>query len=113
MNLTLPDWLIAIIAIATGTVGVARLTRIIVHDSYPPAVWWRKVWERITNGGPWNLLFTCPWCLAPWLALVCILWWWVLIPLHPAWMFAWWAWWGMLAVGYAATMIYVRDEPSE
>jgi hypothetical protein len=104
---------VAILAILTGVTGVARLTRIVVYDDYPPAMWWRDTWGEITKHGPWEKLFTCWWCLAPWIALVAILWWMFLIPLHPAWMFAWWAWWGMLAAGYVATMIIVRDTPNE
>lgn len=109
MNLALDPHFIAVIAILTGVLGVARLTRIVVYDDYPPAMWWRDTWKRITKDGPWSKLFTCWWCLSPWVALVCIAWWVWLIPLHPAWMFAWWAWWGMLAAGYVATMIIVRD----
>lgn len=121
MILDLPHWLIAILAIATGILGVARLTRIIVFDDYPPAVWWRVKWTDWTENAPgagpyrkmWVKMFTCWWCLSPWIALVCILWWMFLVPLHPAWLYAWWAWWGMLAAGYVATMVIVRDTPPE
>ena len=95
-----------------AALGVGRLTRAIVHDDFPPSVWWRITWARITNDGPWNKLFTCWWCLSFWVALFCIGWFiagWYVVWL--AW--AWWIFWGGLALGYVATMIIVRDEPNE
>lgn len=117
MTLELPDLFIAIIAILTGLLGVARLTRIVVYDDFPPAVWFRTWVVHALDRGPyaraWSKIVTCWWCLSPWLALVCILWWTFLIPVHPFFMYAWWAWWGMLAGGYVATMVIVRDTPKE
>lgn len=117
MTLTNPDWFVSMLAILTGILGVARLTRIVVYDDFPPAIWLRMTVERLLDRGPyaraWSKIVTCWWCLAPWLALVCILWWMFLVPLHPAWLYAWWAWWGMLAGGYVATMVIVRDTPKE
>lgn len=107
----LPDEFMAVLAILTAIFGVARLTRVIVYDDFPPSVWWRMTWSRITNDGPWAKLFMCWWCLSSWIALVCILWYAFLTPLHPVWLYGWWVFWGMLALGYAATMVIVRDEP--
>ncbi len=103
---------LAVAATLTAILGVARLTRILVYDDFPPAAWWRATWEGITKGNSWNKLFNCWWCLSPWIALVCIGWWLVgtLVPWVAV---AWWVWWGMLAIGYVATMVIVRDEPSE
>jgi hypothetical protein len=101
-----------VLTIAVAIFGVGRLTRIIVHDDFPPAKWWREMWVRGTDGSGWQKLFICWWCLAPWLALVCILWW--LLGQHVEWVqWAWWIWWGMLALGYVATMVIVRDEPAD
>lgn len=98
----------AIVAI----LGVGRLTRAIVHDDFPPSVWWRITWSRITNDGPWSKLFLCWWCLSFWVALFCIGW--FIAGWYVAWIaWAWWIFWGGLALGYAATMVIVRDEPSE
>lgn len=98
----------AIVAI----LGVGRLTRAIVHDDFPPSVWWRITWSRITNDGPWSKLFLCWWCLSFWVALFCIGW--FIAGWYVVWIaWAWWIFWGGLALGYAATMVIVRDEPSE
>lgn len=118
MNLIVPDWFVSVLALLVGVLGVARLTRIVVYDEFPPSVWLRMtVTHALENRGPyaraWGKIVTCWWCLSPWLFLVCILWWMLLIPLHPFFMYAWWAWWGMLAGGYAATMLIVRDTPKE
>jgi hypothetical protein len=96
--------------VAVAALGVARLTRVIVYDDFPPAMWWRETWVRITNGNAWAKLFLCWWCLAFWVALACIGWWiGGLYALWAAW--AWWIFWGALALGYLAPMIIVRDEP--
>ena len=117
MNLVLPDMFIAVIALSVGLLGVARLTRVIVYDDFPPAAWVRIQWDKLVppRRGPWwrawNTLFHCWWCMGMWVALACILWWAFLIPLHPAWMYAWWVFWGALALSYVATMVIVRDTP--
>lgn len=114
----LPDMFVAILAVLTAVLGVARVTRIVVYDEFPPTVWLRlKVESMLIGRGPyvrgWGKIVTCWWCLAPWVMLVCILWWTFLIPVSPFFMYAWWAWWGMLAGGYVASMVIVRDTPKE
>lgn len=106
------DTPIFLAAAIVAVLGVGRLTRAIVHDDFPPSVWWRITWSRITNDGPWAKLFLCWWCLSFWVALFCIGWFiagWYVVWL--AW--AWWIFWGALALGYAATMVIVRDEPND
>jgi undecaprenyl pyrophosphate phosphatase UppP len=103
---------IVFLAIIVAIVGVARLTRVIVHDDFPPAVWWRIKWATWTKDGPWSKLFLCWWCLSFWVALVCIGWF-LLGDVHPIFAWSWWIFWGGLAVSYLATMLIVRDEPRE
>jgi hypothetical protein len=106
---TIPE---SVVVALVAILGVARLTRVIVYDDFPPAAWWRAKWTDITNDGPWAKLFTCWWCLSSWIALLCILW--FIAGLYVVWIaWAWWIVWGMLALGYAATMVIVRDEPKE
>ena len=117
MNLALSDTFLAVIAIIEGLLGTARLTRVIVYDDFPPSAWVRIQWDKIVDPkrgpwwGLWNKLFHCWWCMGMWVALACIVWWAFLIPLHPAWMYGWWVFWGALALSYAATMVIVRDTP--
>ncbi len=112
MTAVMQNPLLAVLAILVGIVGVARLTRVIVHDDFPPAVWWRIKWAEITHDGPWKMLFYCWWCLSFWIALVCIGWF-LLIDIHPAFMWSWWIFWGALALSYVSTMLIVRDEPNQ
>lgn len=101
-------WLAAAVV---GVFGAARLTRLIVHDTYPPAVavrqWWTKVtWNKKTNdAGRWALLVSCHWCASPYVfALVLISAW--ATSLH----WGWWVFWGWLAGSYAAAIVVERDE---
>lgn len=118
MNLVLGDGFIAVLAMIVGVLGIARLTRVLVYDTFPPAVWLRIQWDRLVppeKGGWWSLwnkLLHCWWCLSMWVSVACILWWWLLIPLHPAWLYGWWVFWGALAASYVATMVIVRDDPN-
>lgn len=112
MSAALDNIWIAVLAIIVGIVGVARLTRVIVHDDFPPAVWWRTKWSEWTHDGPWAKLFLCWWCLSFWIALVCIGWF-LLIDVSAFFLWTWWIFWGALALSYLATMLIVRDEPNE
>jgi hypothetical protein len=103
---------IAGLAIVVAVLGVGRLTRAIVHDDFPPSVWWRITWARITHDGPWAKLFQCWWCLSFWISLVCVGWF-LLWDVAPFFLWSWWIFWGALALAYASTMVLVRDEPSD
>lgn len=103
-------------AFILGTIAVARATRLVVHDAYPPAQAFRSWFIRVTRDGAWSPLVECPFCASPYIAAVTLAvaiwgdvwepdlgtvggWWWVL---------AVWA-----AVSYLAAMIELRDEPPE
>jgi len=92
-------------AVVVGILSVARLTRLVTQDSFPPAVWLRVKWDDITDGSGWNTLLHCHWCLAPWLTIPVGLWGW-LTDLH----WSWWAFNGWLAAAYVASMVVERDE---
>ncbi len=93
---------------AVAALGVARLTRALAYDEFPPAVWWRETWTRWTDGTGWQLLFTCFWCLSFWVAAACVGTW-VAAQFFEWAAWAWWIFWGALALGYVAPMIIVRD----
>lgn len=100
---------VAILAILVGIFGVGRLGRIMTYDDFPPAVWWRIQWAKITKDGPWTKLFTCYWCLTPWIAAVAIGWYWLgyYVPVIGL---LWWIFWGWLAIAYAAAILINHDE---
>ena len=96
-------WTVA--AVVVGVMSAARLTRLLIADSFPPAVWFRIKWDEVTEDTGWNKLFHCHWCLAPWFTLPILLWGW-LSDTH-------WSWWIFnlwMAGAYAASMIVERDE---
>lgn len=108
-----PWWFV--LAVATAILGVGRWTRLIVHDSFPPAEWLRQRWASFTAKHKiesWALLLFCFWCLAPWLMLICGLWFaatWV----HPFFAWSWWLFYGWGALAYVTSMVVARDEPKE
>jgi hypothetical protein len=104
MSIVLANPLIGLLAIIVGIFGVGRLTRAIVHDDFPPSVWLRIQWDRITNDGPWAKLAHCWWCASQWVALLCIVWF-LFTDFAPWVMYSWWIVWGSLALGYASAML--------
>lgn len=108
MNIPLDQPLLIIAAVIVAVFGVGRLSRVITYDKFPPAVWVRLQWQKITKDGPWALLASCFWCATPWIMAVCIAWGWF-SSLH----WTWWAFWGWLALSYIATIIIARDEPTQ
>jgi hypothetical protein len=100
-----------IAAIAFGVLGGARLTRLIVHDHYPPAEavreWWvRLTWDEENNKeGRWGLLATCHWCASPYVFAIVIA---SAYFSHMHWF--WWLFWGWLAGSYLTAMVVEHDE---
>lgn len=92
-------------AVIVGTVSVARLTRLITQDSFPPSAWLRAKWDEVTGDGSWSVLAHCHWCLSVWITPAILLWGW-LSDLHVA----WWLFNGWMAASYVAAMIVERDE---
>lgn len=91
-----------------GVVGTARLVRLLVFDTYPPAAWVRSQWERITNDGPWSTLVHCAFCAAPWFTVITIGWaWWS--DFH----WTWWLFYGWLTASYLASIVVAWDEPPD
>lgn len=109
--LTTPDpsgWVLFLAAFFVGVLAVARFTRLVTEDDFPPILWLRSRWDRATRNSHWSILLECPFCFAAWVALADLTWAWV-SRLHPAWWFCnlW------FAVAYLAAMIVVRDIPEE
>lgn len=115
------DPLTLLAAVVVGTVAVARATRLVTSDAYPPVqalrMWWINATEVRGNGTwreGWSPLATCPFCFAPYAAAVNLTWA-LLAGLEwgPWWSSAWWVVNLWAAVSYLAAMIVVRDEPPE
>lgn len=102
-------WWQAILAVIIGIVGAARLTRLVTHDDYPPAIAVRIWWDGVTKDGPWSKLVHCPWCFGPWATLAALLSF-LASPAHPALGWAWWLFWGWLALSYWCSQYVYFDE---
>lgn len=100
-----------------AVLGVARATRLALYDAWPPVKWVRDRFLGWTDRGSdwragWAPLATCPFCAAPWFALVSLGWaWWS--GLEGPWGVAWVAFHLWFSVSYLAAMVLVRDEPPE
>lgn len=97
---------VAVLALIACTIASARLTRLIVHDRYPPAAWLRIQWDKLTHDGPWSELVHCNYCAAPYCSAA--LWWPLYATMH--WPFGWYiaalVWFGM---AYLAAIIVSYD----
>lgn len=100
--------LLALCAVFVAVMGVGRLTRIITYEDYPPSVWFRMRWVKLTKGGGWSKLFTCIWCLPPWMMAFCLIW-----AYFSALHWTWWWFWTPLALAYLSSIIIRRDEPED
>jgi hypothetical protein len=96
---------VALLAIAVAVFGTARLTRIIVHDDYPPMIWLRSHWEARV-GENWGKLMTCIWCGQPYVAAGCLAW-----AYFSDFHWSWWAFWGWMALSQAGSTLLAYDEP--
>lgn len=105
--LTFDEPFVLVAAFVIGTIAVARMTRLIVDDSFPPVEWMREHFVR-RMPEKWGVLVECPWCVAPYITLVDIAWAWS-TGLH-------WSWWfGNLwaAVAWLAAWMTLRDIPPD
>lgn len=93
------------LAFVVGTLSAGRITRLIVHDEFPPSVWLRIKWDDKTHSSSWNKLLHCHWCLSFWITLPLGLWAW-LSDLHTS----WWVFNVIMAAAYVAPMIVERDQ---
>jgi hypothetical protein len=101
--------LTSIVAFLVGVLAVARVTRLIVDDDWPPIVWLREWYVvDLCKGNKWGELVGCSFCMSTWVGLPWLL---------AAWAsgLAWWWWVPSLWMGgsYLAAMVNVRDVPSD
>lgn len=93
-----------ILAAAVAAVAIARLTRLVIFDSFPPSAWLRGKWESWTEGSSWSPLLQCQYCLAPWLTAADIVAG-LASDLHAT----WWVVNAWLAVSYVASIVVAYD----
>jgi len=95
------DWIL--VGLMT-LVSSARITRLVVFDTWPPVQWVRDTWDRFTATSGWNPLLHCPACFSVWAATGVVLW-----GYFTDWGTPWWIINGVLAAAYAAQYVVVYD----
>lgn len=107
------------VAVVLATVlSVARLARLLVIDKFPPIKHFRDKYEDRTDGSDWQWLALCGFCMAPWMAVIVMVWGYLADVYGPsdqpvgdnapAFMI-WWAFNGWLAISYLAGTYIARD----
>lgn len=91
-------------AFLVGSLAVARITRMVFHDSFPPMAWVRSKWDEKTEGSQWNDLLHCPFCIAPYVTTVILAWAW-----FSDFGTAWWLFCVLCAGSYVAAMVVASD----
>lgn len=90
-------------------IAVARITKLITEDNWPPAQWARDKWfDLFAPESAWRELVICPFCAAPYIAAIDLT---VayFTNMHPL----WWAFNIWLTVSYLAAIVVSRDIPAE
>ena len=91
-------------AAVTEVLAVARITRAICQDTFPPSVAFRDWWRKTMHDGKWAELIDCPFCVAPYIAAISLAWA-VLGGLG-------WVWWiahAWAALAYRAAIVVAQD----
>jgi hypothetical protein len=101
-----------VVMLIIGIVSVARVTRLITHDTWPPVENHFRPWMT-GKLRSWAELVVCPFCVSLYLMLGQMAWWWLLHEhgSHDAFVYGWlipnlWP-----AAAYAAAIIVAYDQP--
>lgn len=96
-------------AAVIGTLSVARTARLLIFDDLPPVKWLRaQIIGRYRDESDWVKLWSCQFCMAPWLAVGMGLWFWLGHD-NPV----WWIVNGWWAASYLAAIVVAYDEPPD
>lgn len=98
-----------ILAFAIGTLGTARITKLLVEDQFPPTAKLRNAWVKtFTNrDSDWVELFLCGFCMSVWVAGANIA-----VAYFSDFHTVWWVLNGWLAAAYLSGIIIARDVPN-
>lgn len=106
------EWWQTLLAVVVALIGSARLTRILTYDDFPPAVWLRITWAKVTKDGSWAKLAQCYWCAGPWVTLFAIVT--FLLTFEASWVaWTWWLLYTWMSLSYLVSMWVDRDERPE
>jgi hypothetical protein len=102
------------VLLVIGVLSVARFTRLVTHDTWPPVEWLRPRVAAKLKG--WSEVVVCPFCAAPYLVAGQMLWFWLTYRQgehSTAFVWGWLVpnlWW---AVSYVAAMVVAYDQPED
>lgn len=91
-----------------SVISTARITRLMTWDVFPPVVWLRIHWDRLTRDGSWTPLLHCGYCFAVWAAAFVVGWGYV-----SDWNVVWWLFNGGLSVAYLGAILMAFDGDDE
>lgn len=106
-NITFDQPFVMVAAFVVGVLATARIVRLIVDDDFPPVLWVRRQIAKLLPPS-WLDVLDCPWCAAPYVAIVNIAWAWA-SGLH-------WSWWlgnVWAATAWIASYLCLRDVPED
>lgn len=95
------EWVAAAVL---SVVTTARITRLIVWDSYPPSVWFRMKWDEVTKDSKWSELVHCGYCAGMYVAPVVVLSGWL-----SEWHTAWWVACSCFTAAYLGAVFMAFD----
>lgn len=110
MILELQWWQIAL-AIVVAILGAARLTRLIVFDTFPPVVSLR-IWYLDHAPEHWGKLVECHWCMGPWMFLIAVGTFFLTLVWLPF-AYAWWIFYVWMAGSYLVSQYVHFDQGNE
>jgi len=105
--LSFDDPFVLVCAAVVAVLAVARFTRLIVDDDYPPTRWLTERFVRLVPE-KWGVLVECSWCTSPYVAAIIVGWAWA-TDLH-------WSWWfvnSIAALSWLAGFMNARDIPPD
>jgi len=104
MTELMPTSLVVVLAILVTITATARLTRLVVHDDFPPTMWWRDLWDKWTRNSDWNKVMHCGFCFSFWAAVFV-----VGTGLLLSFSVVWFLIFGTLGASYLAAIIMTSD----
>lgn len=95
-------------------VSVARITRLLTFDKFPPVKHFRDKYENKTDGTDWFWLALCGYCMAPWVSIPVIGLGFAADVYGPSYpdttaALVWWIVTGWWAVSYLAAIVMAND----
>ena len=100
------EWIAAAIIAAIST---ARITRLVVWDTFPPSAHLRAKWADWTDGGAWEDLLKCGYCFGVYAAAFTLGTGWLSVALVGDLHWSWWLFHGWMALSYVAAIIMTFD----